>query len=1261
MSKKVKIPVELDLASLNASLKKLNTKLNREMSNIAKSMKNSFDGVSTATERVAKAQDKVSKASSKASKSMQDSYTKTGKTIEETMKKSARTSTKAIDDIAKSTEKATTSMSKSSKRAKKDVDALGDSVDDIAKSTETATDTIAKGSKKAKKDVDALGDSVDGLGDNTEKLPNKVKKSFEEITRNISTTMTKIGGVITDIGKKLTKTVSLPLSVAFASAIKSAMDFETALAKLSTVADTVSVPLEILASDIKELSNQTGISVNELTNNVYDAISAGQKTEDAVGFVANSTKLAKAGFAEAGQALDILTTILNSYGMTASDVTKVSDILINTQNKGKVTVGELASVMGKVIPTANSLGVNLEQVASGYAIMTSKGIKAAETTTYMNSMLNEMGKSGSVASDAIKNAFNGKSFQTLIAEGKTVGDVLAGLTKYAENTGLSLADMFGSAEAGKAALILATNEGKAFNDMLASMGDVAGATDEAFAKVSDTAQERFNKSLNKVKNSMIELGEKMLPIVSNFLDKFSVMVDKFAELPDETKESIVKFGLLAMVLPPLLTVFGKLTTGTGKFIGNIGKISELVKKLSTGKLTGLPAIFGKLGTSLGGVTKAIGLLSTSWVSVPLVVGAGAFAITKHAQNLEKKHNEAMAKISEGILNVEADTQRLAESTKTAIEKINNADMSLFGGNETYKKDLEATFKALNQYLTTGYGDIKKILDDMFTDIGNIVGNLSIEDKTNYGQFVSDLVNMLYKAGDLTEEEARKAQDRLNEILKLDVNIDFNLDKSKIQLQLNDVSNAIGKIFKESKGLFGWGFGIFKDTKLAQVGTKVYAELKNMEADITKFDPTQIHDLFNNIFDTKGLDKPKEKIAMLQELGKSMALFDPTSAVNAMHMFTEELGMTSADIDTFIQNTVSGFYQLDENTQQGIVSMLSSLAPVQDRANSIFEGMYAGLLDQSADFWGMMVAEQVKGQEDVNSAVADFQQNLIDSIKYIEIDEVEGTTAWLSDMLSTMQSQGALTKEQAQGIADGINTALSSIEGANAEFKVEIDTASVTDQIAGLDAQVRELTGKPYTAEVLLDPTVASQAAIEIANRINDIPGLTETEVQAQTSEAKKKLEKIIEQTSVLMARKQLNLNVSVTETTTKKTIVTAPVTAPAMASLDIPVSYAMPKIADLSANLRLTPITDKVNDVFTNLAKTKEGSVSNLVDFEKATQNINRKTITKASNSPLTAEKPTTIETILNLDGNMIARVVADKVDARNGVKYTANQRRFAY
>ena len=63
-------------------------------------------------------------------------------------------------------------------------------------------------------------------------------------------------------------------------------------------------------------------------------------------------------------------------------------MMIQTQNLGKTSVDELASSMGKIIPTANSLGVQLDVLCGSYAVMTANGIATAETTTYMNSMLN---------------------------------------------------------------------------------------------------------------------------------------------------------------------------------------------------------------------------------------------------------------------------------------------------------------------------------------------------------------------------------------------------------------------------------------------------------------------------------------------------------------------------------------------------------------------------------------------------------------------------------------------------------------------------------------------------------------------------------------------------------------------------------------------------------------------------------------------------------------------------------------------------------
>ena len=327
--------------------------------------------------------------------------------------------------------------------------------------------------------------------------------------------------------------------------------------------------------------------------------------------------LAKAGFAETSQTLDVLTTILNAYGMSADKVGTVSDMLVQIQNKGKVTVGELSSVMGKIMPTANSYNVSLEQLGATYAIMTSKGIAAAETTTYANSMLNEMGKSGTTADKALRQAA-GKGFADLMASGMSLGDVLAILQTEAEKSGKTIADMFGSAEAGKAAVSLLSNGVDGFNASVADMINSTGMTQSAFDKMAGTTENKMAKAKNSITNLGIVLGQNLLPIVGNVADKVAVLVTKVAEFAQENPKLVqtvlkVAAGLAAFKIAGLGAKLGflhiksgfttaKIVLETFKSKAALAQVASagLVSKLRAAG-SGIMSIFGGMGSGLGKV------------------------------------------------------------------------------------------------------------------------------------------------------------------------------------------------------------------------------------------------------------------------------------------------------------------------------------------------------------------------------------------------------------------------------------------------------------------------------------------------------------------------------------------------------------------------------------------------------------------------------------------------------------------------------------
>ncbi len=478
-----------------------------------------------------------------------------------------------IEEVSKKHEESIKTTGKNSEETKK----LGDELKDLK-------EEYAKNEKAIESSNNKLVNATTKMN-NTEKAMLQNQKALEDVNKEISNSkidklaenFDKVSEASGKASDKLKPASTVVAGLGTAS-IAASITFEDSMAKVSTIADETEVSYDSMKKSIIDLSNQTGISANDIADNVYNAISAGQSTADAVNFVTESTKLAKAGFAEAGQSLDILTTILNAYGLEASEVTNVSDILVQTQNKGKTTVAELASSMGKIIPTANSVNVNLEQLGTGYALMTAKGIATAETTTYMNSMLNELSDSGSTVASILKEK-TGKSFAELMESGTSLGDSMAIIEQEANNSGLAMSELWSSSEAGKAALVLATDAGQAFNSTLSDMQNSAGATDTAFEKVNNTTGNKLKQSLNEVKNSAINMGDTLAPVTSMVAEGFSKITGMLSNLSSEQLKTIAVIGAGVVALNLVLGAVSKVTNSISSVVKGIESIKTAFNSL----------------------------------------------------------------------------------------------------------------------------------------------------------------------------------------------------------------------------------------------------------------------------------------------------------------------------------------------------------------------------------------------------------------------------------------------------------------------------------------------------------------------------------------------------------------------------------------------------------------------------------------------------------------------------------------------------------
>lgn len=410
----------------------------------------------------------------------------------------------------------------------------------------------------------------------------------------------KAGSAISSVGKGLTAAITVPIIGAGAASVKMALDFENGLAKVSTIADTTAVSMEQIRQGTLDLSNQMGISVSEISEAQYQAISAGARTADSLGLVETAAKAAKAGFTDTATAIDGLTTVYNSY-QGAVDYSAISDQMMMTQNYGKTSFGELASSIGQVTPVANALNVSTSELFSSVAVLTKNGINTSSAVTGMKAAYSNILKPTSDAQKTAKKL--GLEFNA--AHLKSVGWAQF-LSEIKDKTGgntETMAKLFGSVEALNSMTVLAGAGFGDFTNAMEQMNGSAGLTQQSYEKML-TPAERWNISLNKIKNAGIQIGEKLLPIFEKVVGVVDRAAEHFNGLSDSQLETVIKIAAIAAAVGPAIMMFGKLVTGVGSALNIFNKFGMAIKM--AGGI--IPILTSPVGLVVGGLAALIAVI-----------------------------------------------------------------------------------------------------------------------------------------------------------------------------------------------------------------------------------------------------------------------------------------------------------------------------------------------------------------------------------------------------------------------------------------------------------------------------------------------------------------------------------------------------------------------------------------------------------------------------------------------------------------------------
>lgn len=403
-------------------------------------------------------------------------------------------------------------------------------------------------------------------------------------------------------------------AVAFGKAsLDAAATFETEMSNIATLLDgdsaTVNKRIAEMGDDIMDVAKKTGVATDDLSNGMYQIVSALGDSADATSQLEVAAKAAKAGGATTVDAINLLSAVTKGYGDTSGEAwSKASDLAFQTVKLGQTSFPELAASMGKVVPIASALNISQEELFGSFATLTGVTGSTAEVATQMKSVFSGLMTPSTALSEKI-GELGYSSANAMLDELGLIG-TLDRLSAACGDDKQAVAKLFSSVEAQTAILALAGAQTENWVQKTEAMGGAANATSNAFDKQTNNLQGKLAKMKQVFETFKIKVGNILIPIVTDFVDKAIPKIEKVFDTIFPILEKVYSAAKpvidgISSAIEAVMPIIGEIASFTMSSMESITPVIKSIVK-SVGKIIkSVQPLIKTVFKSVGGIIKAI--------------------------------------------------------------------------------------------------------------------------------------------------------------------------------------------------------------------------------------------------------------------------------------------------------------------------------------------------------------------------------------------------------------------------------------------------------------------------------------------------------------------------------------------------------------------------------------------------------------------------------------------------------------------------------
>lgn len=653
------------------------------------------------------------------------------------------------------------------------------------------------------------------------------------------------GEKMSSIGTKATMGFTVPVVTALGAATKASVDFNSQMAKIKPLLNDGTVSASELDKQMKNLGDhskqwsvQYGIATSSVNEGMETLIKRGYTYNQTIGAMPSILQAAKASGDDFNTVMQVSTSTLEQFGLKSNNTAtmlkntqRVTDDLSYVANKTSSGFSDLGLAMAYVGPTAKSMGQSLELTTAELGEMSQQGIEGEKAGTGLRSVLSSLTNPiGQNVEGMKKLGVNTAAFKKGTIGLPDVIDTIRKNTQGWSDAEKSAAMQQAFGIDGQTAMNVLVNEGsKGIRDLTSAQKEATGYTKSQAQQQMESSKAHMQQLKAATNELAIEVGDKLLPQITDLVKNATNLVEWFSNLDDGTQKLIINTMLATAAGGPLLVLFGKLTGGVGALIKTSAGIdawlfkirngAKDVEAVGTATATAAPK-FQMLKSATAAVLKPLasigpmavaadaGLGSLAIAAAPVALAvAGIGTAAYFAIKAEREHQQQLAKQKKTY--DEYGTQ-ISTTSQKAIKSFNDLHQSAQNDMALLDTSVGSQSKKLSSDIADKYGKMADMIVDKIDQASEkgqqALNSLGASYGTAGGQWAKAINDGMDAEDKKTTDKVNKAKQTIDDLLK-SVNGDFTklTNSQRQQLQtaeatIDEQTSVFGMAYKDQVAL-----------------------------------------------------------------------------------------------------------------------------------------------------------------------------------------------------------------------------------------------------------------------------------------------------------------------------------------------------------------------------------------------------------------------------------------------------------------------------